>query len=152
MDWVEGVLFSMVFSKVINVKCVPVYNRRVLRIQPYAFQKTSDCIRVENSFVTDMSDMHVWICQDADMYSTVDERGIYNMHDLRRLNVKYQLTVHDLIWVGQEYACIIYARADESTERNRLDHYSTCYATSVPLNCAHHFMADSRLVNKHPYI
>ena len=59
MDWVEGLLFSMVFSKVINVKCVPVYNRRVLRIQPYAFQKTSDCIRVENSFVTDMSDMHV---------------------------------------------------------------------------------------------
>ena len=48
----------MVFSKVINVKCVPVYNRRVLRIQPYAFQKTFDCIRVENSFVTDMSDMH----------------------------------------------------------------------------------------------
>ena len=152
MDWVEGLVFSMVFSKVINVKCVPVYNRRVLRIQPYAFQKTSDCIGVENSFVTDMSDMHVWICQDADMYSTVDERGIYNMHDLRRLNVKYQLTVHDLIWVGQEYAYIIHARADESTERNRLDHYSIFYATSVPLNCAHHFMADSWLVNKHPYI
>ena len=54
MDRVEGVLFSMVFGKVINVKCVPVYNRRVLRIQPYVFQKTSDCIRVENSFVADM--------------------------------------------------------------------------------------------------
>ena len=58
MDPVEWSVFSMVFSKVLNVKCVPVYNRRVLRIQPYACQKTSDCIRVENSFVTDMSDMH----------------------------------------------------------------------------------------------
>ena len=27
--------------------------------QIYEFQKTFDCIRVENSFVTDMSDMHV---------------------------------------------------------------------------------------------
>ena len=69
---------------------------------------------------------------------TVDERGTYNRHDLTRLNVKYQLTVHDLIWVGQEYARIIHARADASSERNRLDYYPTFYATSVPLNCAHH--------------
>ena len=97
------------------------------------------------------------ICNDSHhlggMYEcgTFYERGTY-MHDLRRLNVKYQLTVHDLIWGDPDRAYIMHARADESTQRNRLDYYSTFYATSVPLNCAHHFMTDSRLVNKHPYI
>ena len=53
-----------------------------------------------------------------------------------------------IVWAGYIYgiyawfdpyrAYIMHARADESTERNRLDYYSTFYATSVPLNCAHH--------------
>ena len=49
----------------------------------------------------------------------------------------YAWFVHGLIWVDPDRAYIMHARADESTERNRLGYYFTFYATSVPLNCAH---------------
>ena len=50
----------------------------------------------------------------------------------------YAWFVHGLIWVDPDRAYIMHARADESTEHNRLDYYWTFYAISVALNCAHH--------------
>ena len=48
----------------------------------------------------------------------------------------YAWFVHGLIWVDPDRAYIMHARADESTEHNRLDYYWTFYAISVALNCA----------------
>ena len=50
----------------------------------------------------------------------------------------YAWFVHGLIWVDPDRAYIMHARADESTEHNRLDYYWTFYGISVALNCAHH--------------
>ena len=68
---------------------------------------------------------------------TFYERGTY-MHDLRRLKLKYQLTVHGLIRVDRDRAYIMHARAVDAQKCFLSDYYSTFYATSVPLNCAHH--------------
>ena len=57
---------------------------------------------------------------------TFYERGTY-MHDLRRLKLKYQLTVHGLIRVDRDRAYIMHARAVDAQKCFLRTETEKCY-------------------------